>query len=353
MQLLEELPELYMGLLPSALNIDLPSESFATCNNCSMCSEERPHSSNSYYSVDTKCCTFHPHLPNYLIGYILSAKDSGMKEGQLRIQEIIKNRKGVFPSGIYPSKKYQSLYRHYGSQVFGKTVSLLCPFYVKESGLCSIWKSRESICSTYFCVHTGGIQGRNLWMTIKDYLTHVQESLAQYCLQKKTFKSKQHEGALLESENNISIEDFDEAPPSFEQYANLWSNYKGREIEFYKDCFEIVRLLKKDELLCLLGIKGETLLTDIISKNLELKDIPTRLIKNPSSVALKGENNVWRIPLGKSKVGITISDELVKLFDGTLTVEEIAAKAIKQGIDVTLLEELVYLLYHHKFFVKS
>lgn len=351
MHLLNDLPSLYEGLLPDTFNMEIPSESFATCSNCTMVCQEKPHSSNNFYSPNVKCCTYHPNLPNYLTGYILESNDTSQSEGRLRIAKKIAERIGVFPSGIYPSKRYQSLYKNYGSSVFGKTEELLCPYYIRSNGNCSIWKAREAVCSTYFCVHTGGTKGRDFWRAVNIYLLHVQESLVCYTQMELNMNLHLQEGALFDHGGHLSIEDFDETTPTEELYGRVWKQYVGKEIEFYKECHRIVTSLSRTGLTKIIGVKGKALLNEVRSRKNELEHVPDVLIKNPKSNSMRNQDS-WNIQLGKSKSHLNISDKLVSLFDGKLTTKQVARLAKSRGIDAELFDEKVYVLFHHDFLIK-
>lgn len=101
------------------------------------------------FSKVTKCCTYYPSLPNYLVGAILLDKD-GVPEGVRRIESAISSKTTVSPVGIFPSRKYLALYFKSSSATFGRSESLMCPYFEQPTGLCTIWKHRESVCSTYF-----------------------------------------------------------------------------------------------------------------------------------------------------------------------------------------------------------
>jgi len=95
------LSPLYRRLLPeNLLTVSIPKERFADCNNC--------QHSNSEKSIrhHTKCCDFHPRLPNYIVGGLLSDETTDMAEGRKRIVKKIQNQKGVTPYGIIAPLAY-------------------------------------------------------------------------------------------------------------------------------------------------------------------------------------------------------------------------------------------------------
>ena len=74
----EPLPHLYARWTAELLAGPIPREERATCENCAMCAppgeEDDPQS--HVFDPATKCCTYVPDLPNFLVGRILSPDDS-------------------------------------------------------------------------------------------------------------------------------------------------------------------------------------------------------------------------------------------------------------------------------------
>ena len=69
------------------MSIDL-EEKKATCDVCAMA---RPKNRTKvHYQPDLKCCTFHPFLPNFLVGAIL--QDPSLKAGAEVLRDKIRRR---------------------------------------------------------------------------------------------------------------------------------------------------------------------------------------------------------------------------------------------------------------------
>ncbi len=60
------------------------------------------------FAPDTKCCTFNPRIPNYMTGVILSDTDPALEEGMRRIRARIGSGEGIFPNGVYPTRRYRA-----------------------------------------------------------------------------------------------------------------------------------------------------------------------------------------------------------------------------------------------------
>lgn len=158
----DKLSPLYRQLLPeSVLNIELPEERFADCDNCHHCQNERN------FRFETKCCDYHPRLPNYIVGAILSDESPELQEGKKRILEKIKNRQGVTPYGIVAPMPYHTKFQANRAKKKGEIApqaeitELKCPYL--NDGLCSIYKYRSDICPVFYCMSSSGQKGSKFW----------------------------------------------------------------------------------------------------------------------------------------------------------------------------------------------
>src|SRR4051812_32253399 len=133
--LLDALPSLYGNLLPELFAKGIPAEAKATCANCAMCQPrddgESPSSAveavdgqNRFFKPDTKCCTYHPRLPNYLVGALLADSSAEMAEGRRRMEEKIASGIGLTPQWLRAPAKYSLLYANQRT-AFGRASSLL------------------------------------------------------------------------------------------------------------------------------------------------------------------------------------------------------------------------------------
>src|SRR5262245_33028225 len=141
-------PQLYTRFFPDVFKVSIPREALANCEACPMTCQS-PDASRPF-KPDKKCCTFFPSLPNFLVGGILKTMPES-DEGRRRIREAISKRQGVSPIGIFPPRVYLALYNRGRELAFGRSDYLVCPYYHKADGLCTIWRFREAVCSTYFC----------------------------------------------------------------------------------------------------------------------------------------------------------------------------------------------------------
>lgn len=260
----DHLPELYRALLPPALFRDVPPERKATCDSCSMCPDScgnlaEPAMAAKLFRPDTKCCTYHPRLPNYLVGALLGDEDSALAEGQRRIRERITKRVGVQPQWLRPPAKYDLLYQS-ARGAFGRSTTLRCPYYAEEGGNCSIWRYREAVCSTYFCKYVAGADGQRMWTSIKAYLGLIERQLSRWALLQIAPDLVYRAPGIDEparGTGTLSLEDMDDDSPPDSDYAAHWQSFVGREEEIYRRTYEAVRALSAADLEKILGLDGE------------------------------------------------------------------------------------------------
>ena len=103
MQLNQKFPSLNQGLLDGILEQEIPTENFANCQDCHLCKTQK---TTQYLS---KCCTYHPRLPNYIVGGILSDEDDSMIEGRIVLTRKLKIELGVTPYGINAPQEFTKL----------------------------------------------------------------------------------------------------------------------------------------------------------------------------------------------------------------------------------------------------
>jgi hypothetical protein len=97
--------------LPEFFNKEVPPEQFSDCADCPMiCSshDKTGEDVSRPFSPETKCCTFHPRLPAYLVGAVLTDDDPELDAGKQKMIEKIASQRGIFPHGVYPTKKIQA-----------------------------------------------------------------------------------------------------------------------------------------------------------------------------------------------------------------------------------------------------
>lgn len=279
-----KLTVLYEPLLDELFDRPEVVEDRATCEKCAMCDHgQGVQVAIDFFHPDTKCCTYYPTTPNFLVGGVFADPSPDLEEGRKRLRKILATRMGVTPLWMSPPRKYSLISLAARTSSFGRAPSLRCPFYDLESGgRCTIWKYRENVCATYFCKYTSGKPGWDFWQAMKTYLGHVEVMLSNYAVRTidPTMKEPTHPRLQL------TLDDVEDRPPSDEEYASYWGKWVGREEEFYVKCYETVKAIPKDAFRKFVDQeeKGRNLLNAVRVRWDEMNNrsvLPANLVKNP------------------------------------------------------------------------
>lgn len=321
MILKSKIPTLYHSLFPELLDIEFPAEVIATCESCTLCS-----SVQSPY-VTTKCCAYHPHLANYLLGAILTDEDKSLELGKERVRAQITARIGVTPYGIIPSVPYSNLEKIKESQEFWKRPhdlieSLRCPYY--NSGHCTIWKYRENLCVTHFCSSVGGSEGKVFWKKVNKYLKMAETTLSQYAMVQLGWPSSKIKTEKVTTAD-FNIED-EQGIVNDQNYIKLWGEWVGREEEFYKKCYETVRKMDALSFKKITGLNREILDLAIrdTQKNFTLNILPEYLKLHPDIVFNGTKEGYTRVTLGENSAEIPfMMGSIIRGFNGNRKTTEV------------------------------
>lgn len=347
----DKLSPVYHELLPEeVLTMEIPNERFADCMDCFHCSSAaRPTSK-------IKCCTYHPILPNYMVGAILSDHSPAMAEGRKRIIEKIKNRVGVTPYGIIPPAKHQTLYNKYTKRNKGQIAdakeivdskenadALQCPYQSADS-LCTIWKYRTELCSTYHCASVGGQKGQKFWNTAFQYLTSMEQKLTLYALDAMEYPAKSIRTNRL---NPISF-GLENKEGAYKKplYQKIWMEWEGQEIDFFEKCFAIIQQTEQKEVLTLSGIEEKIQIAQLSlsAQAMLLKEIPDFLKLDKTHPAYKIIEKEKQLKFANGQILKITPLQLIFLkgFNGTTPTLTLIKKSfmVKQNI-VNLLLPLI------------
>jgi len=348
-----KLTPLYAPFLPDLFDRQEVKEPRATCDSCAMCDKGGGADSGAvtmdYFKPDLKCCTYHPNIPNYLVGALLSDPAPELAEGQRRVRERIEKRIGITPCWVAAPKKYQLfMMAARGTDVFGRARNMLCPYFEKGTGNCTVWRYREAVCSTFFCKYEGGYPGFQFWMGLKEYLAQIEITLAHYAI-------KTVDPALVEPKMGrlkLNVEDIDDLPPKDDAYAAAWASWVGREAELYVACYEVVRKLDREAFAKLVddtpdGKKHLDALRSLWDK-LVSPIMPEHLVRNGKMRQQKTTAGVV-VTTYNANDSFALDPELFEvlgMLDAGRSVEEnLAWLASEHGIELT--SELLHHLYIH------
>jgi hypothetical protein len=231
------LPPLYAPWIDEALGGPLPEERHATCAACAMCkptAAKAATASMTLFDPDTKCCTYVPTLPNFLVGLILNDDDPAAIAGRMSLEQRVAAGIGVTPLGLQADPQYALIYKHAGGELFGRTSGLRCPHYLPvDGGQCGIWRYRNAVCATWFCKYERGRVGKRFWDALLQLLTLVERHLG-FWTARELGESIDGLGPALLPYYATAIP----GPPS------AWSQrWVGRPQEFYRESARLVEPL--------------------------------------------------------------------------------------------------------------
>jgi hypothetical protein len=336
-------PPIYKALLGEIFDEPAVKEARATCENCEMCDKgTMPPAVNAvFFDKDIKCCSYFPSLPNYLVGSIL--EDEEFAEGARRVKKIIASKIGVTPYWVGPSNKWELLYNASSASAFGRAPSLRCPYY--DNGRCSIWRHRETVCSTFYCKFVYGANGSLFWKSLKTYFCYVEEMLAAYAARSVCPDIKEPPNT-----SKLTMQELEDLPPLDTAYKSWWRDWAGREEEFYKACAAKVRAMTREEFKRIIDDqgRGKQLLRDATEKYkaLTTQKIPERASLNTKMRSLPVTNGfVVTTPYNPYDSRFVEGElwEVLRKFTFDNTVAEVRDKLAKdEGIEFedALLHEL-------------
>lgn len=257
-----QLPRIYENLLPRELLTFAPEETKATCDTCAM---SRPqHRGKTHYRADLKCCTFHPFLPNYMVGALFL--ENSATEAHRIFRDKIERREYALPLGLVAPVSYQVEFNHRHDGDFGQREDWLCPYYNKENQNCNVWRHRGVVCTTFFCKSSYGKTGLKFWEKLGNYLWYVELALLEEALVLLDFSPRQvmtlldyhnrHEGTKAELASKVLPE---------KQSRELWNGYFEDQEGFYKKAYNIVANLDKKSFHEMLGEQGQSLEEDLFA----------------------------------------------------------------------------------------
>jgi len=280
----EPLPALYAKWTSEFLG-PIPRESRATCDDCAMCarpgSEDEPET--EYFNPSTKCCTFLPDIPNFLVGAALKDSDPAGAAGRESLNARIARKEGVTPMGLGPTAVYDSLFKE-APEAFGKSLEMLCPHFLSESSSCGIWRHREATCATWFCKHVRGAVGYEFWnKRLHELLTAIEFDLAksvtlELLADSNALTALVETGAWKLEADAITLEAIERrADPK--SYARIWGPWAGREEAWFIQCSEIVDPLSFADVCARCGpnIQAHLRLTKVSYQRLVSPPAPSRV----------------------------------------------------------------------------
>jgi Fe-S-cluster containining protein len=318
-----------------------------------MCSTERTRQPRSdlFYNPETKCCTYIPTLPNYLVGRILGDDDSSFASGRKTVEERLRAGLAVTPLGLGMPPTFTFLYAQTAGRAFGLSKSLRCPHYLsEEGGRCGIWKHRASVCATWYCKHVRGAVGAKFWASLNQLLAGVEQSLSHWCVYELEIEIEALRllfppRSVFKNDHQLDDRALDGTVDP-RMYELLWGKWLGREEEFYREATRLVNGLAWKDVVSIGG-------TEIKVRERLVRDTYDRLMSEELPPSLRvGRLNV--LSMGRETCRVTTYSTIDPLdlpqslitvlpyFDGRPTLDAMEAIEKHEGIklDVALVRKL-------------
>lgn len=297
-----------------------------------------------FYDPDVKCCSFVPILWNFLVGDLLADESPEAAAGRATIESRLAAGIAVTPLGLEVPPVYNALYRHI-DPAFGQTRAMRCPHYLSETGLCGVWRHRESTCATWYCKHERGAVGKAFWDRLRQLLKTAEESLARWCVLELDLGAAAM-AALFPSFVDEGIpktgKDFDNLPDAGRQ-RRLWGRWAGRERELYRAAADLVRPLTWRQVAALGGsrLAVHARLALEAYQAVTSRDLPDHLRARPVQFvpldAQKCQVTTYS-PLDPLRIPLKLA-QVLHYFDGRPTSE--ATEAIEQEHQLQLTPSLI------------
>ncbi len=150
------------------------TEAAADCSNCVMVPPQVPADHPRAFNPDTRCCTYYPDLPNFLIGRALAGEGA-----QAMAAELLACGSRLSAWGI---EQPQDVPNPTGER-YGRDLSARCPYWVGGQHACAIWAERNGVCRTWFCRYDQGRAGRQRWYRLMLLLEWIETALANICVE--------------------------------------------------------------------------------------------------------------------------------------------------------------------------
>jgi hypothetical protein len=280
------LPPLHSTWLGMLTKLPNPQdEPKSTCGDCVMCAGVERSGSSVTFSPDAKCCTYVPHLTNFIVGRSLRGP------GRASVSARIARKSGATPLALGMSHADVQQVAGERSQ-FGRSPVVVCPHFDHHTKGCGIWETRNAICSTWFCKHDRGAVSMRFWQSVRDLLMAAEERVGHYCLTHSGLPAEQVsavlsyragvQAAIALANAGQAVPDIvvgAGAPPSYEA---MWGEWAGREEDWFRATADLAASIEPGEFTTLMADVPH-LCQAVTDRWHELNthDVPDRLRFNP------------------------------------------------------------------------
>lgn len=352
-RILDSFPAIYRQLLPEFFEQHVPEESLATCHACAMCTPNEGGAAlgSAGFNLGTKCCSFHPALPNYLVGGILADSGDDLAEGRDRIRAQLRRGVECWPLGLTVPGVYSLLYDRKGPDVFGTARSIQCPYFREGEYGCTIWRHRNATCSTWFCKHVKGQDGREFWMAVKAYVGHLEAILPAYFALELGLDPAAT--PIPDPASPLSRHQIDgTVDPG--AHARAWGAWHGREEAYFLECHRRASALDRGAVADIIGRFQQRLQQPRLERSyrqMMTPELPDPLLRNPDLVVYPRPDDQRLVTsvAGSFRVAGDVLD-MLWAFDGVRGTAEVA-ELLRAKHDVEISPALLVRFYQNRFLV--
>ena len=328
--LFQQLPSIYRHLLPNIFNQDIHIEAYADCSNCNMCQPSDIVSDQRFFSPKTKCCTFKPIVPNYLVGGILAEMPH-----QTKIHDYVDSGQKITPLGYFPSTDELQHYNRIIPDQFGIDESAMCELLV--DGNCSIWQHRNAICSTYFCHYFKGHHGKQFWEEVRDFLQMIEELLSNYCCEQLSISPNYLTSATTNFYVNVQSALKNMSPHLALSDQDIWGPWANKRRDFFLECHRICNALSPIDIEQLSPIQYQNKLSKLQDSYSQMMSptLPESLIFNPKCNVIDFDSEQTFFYVDRLIKLPAVLKTILPLFDGKTTAKTVRQLASDQfGVDM-------------------
>jgi hypothetical protein len=309
------LPGPYESWTAEILGRPFPTEQRATCSSCAMRPEAPDLPAEGPFHPDTRCCTYQPHLPPYLVGALLG--DAGAP-GRDVVRARIAARAGVTPHGVGPTPAFSASYQRLlaDPRAFGRSLEIACP-YLDGAG-CGIWRHRGMACAVYHCKFDRGALGAGLWNLLGVVYAITDRALRRWLLRRHDLDPEACDALLRD--------------PSAD--ARAWGGWLGREEAYFTSCAAEVAALSWPDVVRIGGVEIARLADALRAAwaRLEARALPERVRRGAGVlVRLDGRLHHPGVPNDPLAVAPEVARLLAELDEaplGALAVDEALARKL-------------------------
>lgn len=217
-------PEIWRYMLPTLEFKRFPSECGSTCSACPKVAEENFH-------PDIRCCSYHPRIPNVLLGFALEDPETAPL-----IEKVIGEGLTI-PEGLQSTPvEFQSSARQSAAPRGSGANEVVCHFLDAANRRCGIYNYRNSVCATFFCKFDRP-NGEEFWQSLQDLAGQCEAALSQWAIAKAGLDIDAY-FARLDS-LAADMPRLAKLPTSgwpTDVLKLLWGEWHGREADFFRTC---------------------------------------------------------------------------------------------------------------------